>query len=67
MLCFTSLPYNSIADLPCMDGGGCSHICAVVNGEAQCFCPIGFKLEEPENVQCVGKNNYSHNKLIVEW
>lgn len=44
-----------IADEPCENGGSCSHICAVVEGQAQCFCPIGFELEEPLNMQCVGK------------
>ena len=33
----------------------CSHTCALVNGNAKCFCPVGFELQPQENTQCVGK------------
>ena len=44
---------NPTADQPCDDGGGCSHICAVVSGQAQCYCPLGLQLIE--GTQCVGE------------
>ena len=42
------------ADQPCMDGGGCSHICANVEGEEKCFCPLGLELSTPGGTQCIG-------------
>ena len=43
-----------IADQPC-DDGGCSDICAVIDGEAQCFCPLGYELCMPGGTQCAGE------------
>ena len=40
------------ANLPC--GGGCSFGCAVIDGEEQCYCQIGFELSSPGGTQCVG-------------
>lgn len=41
----TILTYPSpIAKDFCVDGGECSDICAVVNFEEKCFCPVGFTL-----------------------
>ena len=40
------------ANVPC--GGGCSFGCAVIDGEEQCYCQIGFELSSPGGTQCVG-------------
>ena len=32
----------------------CSDICANINGEEKCFCPIGFQLSTPGGSQCIG-------------
>lgn len=40
---------------PCHNNGGCSHGCAVVNEEAQCYCPMGYQLSVPGGSNCVGK------------
>lgn len=44
-----------LAIQPCDDNGGCSHICAVIDGQAQCYCPIGLQLSMPGGTQCMGK------------
>ena len=41
------------ANVPC--DGACSFGCAVVNNEEQCFCPVGFQLDAPGGLSCVGK------------
>ena len=51
---------------PCNNGGGCSHICAVVNGSAQCSCPVGYHLTN--NTQCIGETSvhYMHfNQIFI--
>ena len=47
--------FITIVDQPCDDGGGCSDICAVIDGEAQCFCSLGYELSMPGGTQCAGE------------
>ena len=42
------------ADLPCASDNECSHGCAIVHGEEECFCPLGFELSE-DGTQCIGE------------
>lgn len=46
------LPITYTAKQLCVDGGRCSDICAVVEFEEKCFCPIGFNLTTP--TECTG-------------
>ena len=36
--------------------GTCSHECAVINGDKQCYCPTGLELLVPGGTDCVGMN-----------
>ena len=47
------------ANEPC--GGGCSFGCAVIDGEEQCYCPIGYELSAPGGTQCVGRCGVDYN------
>ena len=35
----------------------CSHICAVVGGQDECFCPVGLELAQGSNTTCQGTMN----------
>ena len=35
----------------------CSHICAVVGGQDECFCPVGFELASNSTTTCQGKED----------
>ncbi len=45
----------TIANEPCRDNGGCSDICAVVDGDIQCSCAKGFRLDDADKASCIGK------------
>ncbi len=45
--CFTNLAKEF-----CAENGRCSDICAVVDFEERCFCPLGFNLTTP--TECTG-------------
>ncbi len=41
-----------LAQQLCVENGKCSDICAVVDSEERCFCPLGFNLTTP--TECTG-------------
>ncbi len=45
--CFTNLAKEF-----CVESGNCSDICAVVDFEERCFCPLGFNLTT--TTECTG-------------
>lgn len=54
-----------LVDQPCENGGECSHICAQVNGMAQCYCPLGLQLSMPGGTQCVGMLYIQHLVILI--
>ena len=50
-----------IAKQLCVGGGRCSDICAVVDFEEKCFCPVGFNLTTP--TVCTGDSKLK--KLLL--
>ena len=40
----------------------CSHICAVIGGIEECFCPVGLELAAGSTTNCVGETT---NKYIL--
>ncbi len=53
------------ADVPCADNGGCSHMCAVIDGREECFCPPGFVLHIFNEQVCVGKPKADQRKVVT--
>ncbi len=36
----------------------CSHICAIIEEEIRCFCPVGFELDTTTSTTCEGERSY---------
>lgn len=52
------------------NANSCSHICAVVDGQDQCFCPLGFELlgdnSTCDGKQCIDKQfKYPNNQFVI--
>ena len=48
----------------------CSHICAVVGGQDECFCPVGFELAVGSTTTCQGMNRVkliSKNSILSSY
>ena len=48
---------------PCLNGGGCSHLCEVNAGKRMCSCPPGLQLKE--GYQCVNKSVVCSGRLFA--
>ena len=59
---FIAYNYFTTARTVC-DVNSCSHICAVIEGQDECFCPIGFELSAGSTTTCEGTKMYNIIKL----
>jgi hypothetical protein len=60
--CFIHL---NLARTSC-NANNCSHICAVVEGVDECFCPVGFQLPlSSDNETCEGIVFYCHSLFML--
>ena len=54
------MDHNTVKVLCESDKGKCSGnaLCAVINGEEVCFCPLGFQLLTSGGNECIGKPSF---------
>ena len=53
ILCSTALIFLLTARTVC-GVNSCSHICAVIEGQDECFCHVGFELSAGSTTTCEG-------------
>ena len=47
--------------------GTCSHGCAVINGDEQCYCPTGLELLMPGGTDCVGMYDIDDIRAVIHY